>query len=82
MGLEGASITSDCSHSWKLLGWESRSSVAVKRHREETQVYVDKAHPKGSSVSQPPNVLVIALWEGPLTVLGDLGPLLKKYGFS
>lgn len=82
MGLEIASVISYCSHSWKLLGWELYSTVTGGRNREEeTQVCVDKAH-LDSSISQPLNVLVIAMWDGPLMVLADLGSLFKKHGFS
>lgn len=66
----------------ELLGWELCRTVTVRRNREEeTQVCVDKAH-LDFSISQPVNVLAIAMWDGTLMVLADLGSLFKKHGFS
>lgn len=82
MGLEIASVNSYCGHGLELLGWDIHSTVTVRRNREEkTQVCVDKAH-LDSSISRALNVLVIAMWDGPLMVLADLGSLFKKHGFS
>lgn len=51
----------------------------MRRNREEeTQVCVDKAH-LDFSISKPLNVLVIAMWDGPLMILADLGSLFQKH---